>query len=324
MEVMVVRRLRFTEVFACIVFCAFVAVVIASSVFMYRREQELKNMPPKPPITTQASTAQTLIPNPYIKGPKDAKVLIKAFLPFEVDCHMINIGFLIDVANAEQKRIRLELYNMHSPEGSREMEKHHAHCATILVNGREASEGPMSNVIGMIQLLDEELKKAYGSGLSQSTIKHLQERWTKVTTKDAANLVVEMLGKKKEMTSGVAVAKRAEKVEVVFFMPPKDTPAIKNFPEAVERVRKLQEQHTNKLSMRIVGMMSDEAKKALNEGRIEGPCVLVNGSQKHLVKVGKESKVISLDVDPLKGKFINPDDVETVVKAYLGELQPQP
>ena len=317
---MVIRRLRFTEVFACIVFCVFVAIVIASSVFMYRHEQELKSLPPK--LTTTGQT-QTLIPNPYIKGQKDAKVLIKAFLPFEVDCHMINIGFLIDVANAEQKRIRLELYNMHSPEGSKEMEKHHAHCATILVNDKVASEGPMANVIGMIQLLDQELKKAYGSGLSQSTIKHLQERWRNITTKDATRLVAEMLGKKRELTetSGVAVAKQTEKVEVVFFMPLKDTPAIKNFPEAVERVRKLQEQHAKRLSIRIVEMTSDEARKALSEGQIEGPCVIVNGSRKHLVKVGEESKLISLEVDPLKGKFINPDDVETVVKAYLGMLQ---
>ncbi|MCS7252833.1 MAG: hypothetical protein RMK18_00115 [Armatimonadota bacterium] len=323
---MVVRRFRPTEIIACIFILGFIAAVLVSSFFAYRYEQSMMSAQRKPIQQTTKPTElvpqiQTGMPNTYIAGAKDAKVRIEAFLPFDVECHMINIALLIEVLKAEGKRIHLELYNMHSPEGSKAMEKRNVHCATILANGEVISSGPQADVVGLITKIDELLKKAYGSGMNTKAVEQLKQKWAKATMQEAANFVRQVFADratKGEELKGIPVAKPSEKVEVVFYMPPKDTPGVTNFPEAIERVERLRKQHGERLSVKIIDMMSEEAMKARMEGLIQGPCVLVNGSYRHLVKVGSQTKVVRLDAEPLAHRFIDPESVETVVKAYLG------
>lgn len=315
---MIVRRFRSTEIIACLFVVVFVIAVISSSFYMYRMEQALKGMPPK--IVRQDSKSQPSIPNRYFLGSKEAKVKIEAFLPFEVDCHMVNIGVLLDVVKLEGKRLRLELYNMHSLEGSKAMEKRDIHCASILINGEIFSSGPRADVFGLLKKIDESLKKAYGNGVKGKDMEHLKARWMKVSTQEAAERVRQFFapGAFEEKLKGILIAKPTDKVEVVFYMPPKDMPGATNFPEAIKRVEALKRQYGERLTIKIIDMTSDEAIKARMEGRIQGPCVLVNGSYKHLVKVDGESMVIRLDAEPLARRFIDPDKVETAVKAYLG------
>lgn len=316
---MVIRKFRPTEILACVFVVGFVIAVLASSIYMHRFEQTLQSAR-SAKQQTQQPVMQVSMPPQYAVGPRDAKVRVEAFLPFDVDCHMVNIGLLIEVAKAESKRIRLELYNMHSPEGSKAMERYNLHCASILVNGENVSSGPQADVVGLIGKIDEALKKAYGSGMSSEVAKQLKEKWSKVATHEAAKFVKQIFepGIEEAEHEAIPVAKPSEKVEVVFYMPPKDTPGATNFPEAIERVERLKKKYGDRLLVRIVDMLSDEATEARKEGRIRGPCVLVNGSYRHLVKVGDKSKVLRLDAEPLAGRFIDPESVEIVVRAYLG------
>jgi len=313
----VIRKIRPTEILACIFVAGFVIAVLFSSVYMQRVEQALRSAPPK---TVQQPVSRMDIPAQYVVGPTNAKVSIEAFLPFDVECHAINIGLLTEVAKVEGKRIRLGIYNMHSPEGSKAMEKRGVHCASILVNGEVVLSGPQVDVGGLIGKIDEALKAAYGSGMNGEVAEQLKQKWAKMTVQEANEFVRKIFAPKAEEVEheAIPVAKPGGKVEVVFYMPPKDTPGAINFPEAIKRVEGLKEQYGEKLSVRVVDMMSDEATRALKEGRIRGPCALVNGSYKHIVKVGEKSTVIRLDAEPLAGRFIDPKSVEIVVKTYLG------
>lgn len=340
---------RYTDILVCIALFGFIVAVIGASVHMYWQESH-RPAPgaEKQPPTVPATEPSVNIPNPYIKGPKDAKVRIEAYIPMDIACHMITVGLLYAIAEAEPKRVRVEIYNMNSDIGQERMEQKGIICAAVFINGESEHKvvrngeltnvhlgGPINEAGGgytvedVIYIVNRELKQAYGKGFDSKVLAELKKKWSDVTGEEAAAMVSDMLGKKVKVSKGKAptteftpdipVAKPTSKIVVEFYRPPEGTPGAYGFDEAINHVRKLQMQYPDRITLEIYDMLGEQATNAVDEGRIPGPCVLVNGHYEHVVVKGGERQVIKLDVQPMAGKFLKPDNVVTVIKAYLGK-----
>ena len=75
-------------------------------------------------------------------GNRQARLLVKAFLPLEVPCHAETLKILREMAQQEKARLRVQVIAMRSPAGQAEMQRDGLTCATVLVNNRMSFDLP--------------------------------------------------------------------------------------------------------------------------------------------------------------------------------------
>jgi hypothetical protein len=69
-------------------------------------------------------------------GSPAAKILVKMFAPLSTDCHRETADMVLELARREPDKVRVQLYDMRSPQGRQEMQREGLTCATVLVNNR--------------------------------------------------------------------------------------------------------------------------------------------------------------------------------------------
>ncbi len=69
-------------------------------------------------------------------GSPKAKILVKMFAPLQTECHIKTADLLKALAEREKDRVRVQIFNMGTPEGRQEMQKEGLTCATVLINNR--------------------------------------------------------------------------------------------------------------------------------------------------------------------------------------------
>ena len=69
-------------------------------------------------------------------GSPEAKVLIKLLAPMGPECHQRTLRLLTELAEAEPKRVRVQVFDISKPAGRAESDRERLHCATVLVNNR--------------------------------------------------------------------------------------------------------------------------------------------------------------------------------------------
>ena len=69
-------------------------------------------------------------------GAPDAKVLVKMFAPLGIACHQPTVDLLRELAAAEPKRLRVQIFNVRDPATVGEANRERLTCATVLVNNR--------------------------------------------------------------------------------------------------------------------------------------------------------------------------------------------
>ncbi len=69
-------------------------------------------------------------------GAPDAKVLVKMFAPLGIACHQPTVDLLTELATAEPKRLRVQIFDVRDPASAGEANRERLTCATVLVNNR--------------------------------------------------------------------------------------------------------------------------------------------------------------------------------------------
>jgi hypothetical protein len=69
-------------------------------------------------------------------GSPEARVLVKVFAPMHTECHRETATLLEELAGREPERIRVQVFDMQTKAGRKEMQSERLQCATVLVNNR--------------------------------------------------------------------------------------------------------------------------------------------------------------------------------------------
>lgn len=253
-------------------------------------------------------------------GSPTAKVKVIAVLPLKAGCHDPTIEIFKILSKAEPNRLRIEIVEMYSEEGKRRMKRHNMKCATILINNKTTftlySDGKKRKVvlermpndpsstyysIDLVDIIDMELKAKYGEGIDRELINKLKARFRRTQQGRETEKVAE-------------AEKPVAKVQVEVFAPSQQSPAAKIFFPARQKLDEIAKRYKDKVQVRYFTMLSPEAKKAVEEGRIKTPCILVNGKLKHKIK--GEEIILEFDPHKLQLKF-TPEQLERVISFYL-------
>ena len=69
-------------------------------------------------------------------GSPDAKVLVKMFAPLGISCHQATVDLLKEMATADPKRLRVQIFDMRQAATREEANRERLTCATVLINNR--------------------------------------------------------------------------------------------------------------------------------------------------------------------------------------------
>lgn len=136
-------------------------------------------------------------------GNKDAKVIIEASIPLEVDCHSKTVKLLKALVQEEPQRVYVKILNHSSPEGLALAGQHGISCASVFVNGQFKFDlqDPQSQIRhvefwhrpndpdssyhseDVIDAVNEKLAEEYGKGLSESVLAKIKAAGKEATPK---------------------------------------------------------------------------------------------------------------------------------------------
>lgn len=273
-----------------------------------------------------------------ILGPANAKVQVIAVVPMGVECHMQTIEVLREIAKADPKRVRVEIYDMNSSQGQQVLGKHGVHCATVFVNDKFEFKVKVNgtekyivcqkkpNVPGayfstdLIEIVHQELQKHYKKGFDPKTLQKLRTRGKQI------------LGFQSGTPGGFAVmgtpippeptGKKA-KVIVEVLMPGRQAPFYTLFANTVETLKALKKRHGDALNVQIYSLMTSEGQAKLRALKVSGPAVIINGKTTHqIAEPGKGKQVVITEFGKSERLF-TPPEVERIVIAYLQQAQPR-
>lgn len=257
-------------------------------------------------------------------GDPKAKVRVVAVVPMGVACHMQTMQILQEIAKADPKRVRVEFYDMHSPQGQKELAKHNIHCATVLVNGkfewkvkrngkeqtvvcqRKPNE-PMStyNSTDLIEIVHQELQRQYGKGFEPVVLQRLRAKGRQILGIPGATALPE------EPSSAKA------KVVVEVLAPSRQASIYTLFANTVEALQPLKKRYGEALAIRVYSLMTREGQDRLRALNLSGPAVVINGKTVHeLEEPGKGKRQIVTAFGSSSLQF-SPEDVKKVVLALL-------
>ncbi len=273
-----------------------------------------------------------------ILGSPDAKVKVAAVVPMGVDCHMQTLAVLREIAKAEPKRVRVEMYDMNSPEGQKVLAKHGVHCASVFVNGKSEFIVKVNgvekhivcqkkpNVPGayfstdLIEVVHQELQRQYKKGFDPKTLQKLRVKGNQI------------LGVQGGIPFGFAITgtpppseptgKKA-KVVVEVLMPGQQAPIHTLFANTVETLNALKKRYGDALGVQVYPLMTPEGQAKLRALKLSGPAVVINGKTTHqITEPGKGKRVVVTEFGKSERLF-TPTEVKQVVVAYLQQAQPR-
>ncbi len=251
-------------------------------------------------------------------GSPDAKVKIEAVAP-PSDCQLPTLRMLHAIAKADPKRIRVEIYNMNSQAGQQVSSKYGKFCAAVYINGKtqftltsngqtrqvicEKSPGMSYQPTDLIEIVHQELKKAYGKGFDDATLKKLREEGRRIMTGSAPP--------GEEMVSPEA------KVTVEVLTPMQQAPIYNLFASTIRRLEQLKEKHGKDLSVVVIALSTYEGQKRMQALNLTGPAVVINGKTVHEIPGPNNTKQRIITAYGQSPRLFTPEEVVQVVEAYL-------
>ena len=312
-------------------FIAFLAVAVGLiygvSKLTSRLSQTESSLPPIHEETTEvqktSAEGKGLMPTPAgnVKGSPEAKVKIVAVLP-PAECQVPTLRILDEIARAEPKRVRVEIYGMGSPESMKILQQHNATCASVFINGRkdftltsggqtrrvicEKSPGMSYQSTDLIEIVHMELKRLYGKGFDEKTLKQLREKGRQIVGGGHG-------------ISGAESPKAKVVVEVL--TPAQHGTLYPLFAETVRVLERLKERYGDDLSVVVNPVATAEGQKRIRELNLNGPAVVINGKTVHEIPGPNNKKRRIVTAYGAGGQLFNPSEVAEIVIAYMKQAK---
>ncbi|MGQ9461499.1 MAG: hypothetical protein ACUVTP_05075 [Candidatus Fervidibacter sp.] len=307
-------------------FVAFLALAVGL-IYALSRITSRISQPEQPSLPSQVGTSYSTEPKTESViapvgegrslGSADAKVKIVAILP-PSSCQAPTIRILDEIVKAEPKRVRVEIYGMDSPKGSQLLQQYGATCASVFINGKTeftlTSNGETRHVIcqkspgmsyqstDLIEIVHMELKRLYGKGFDEETLKALREKGRQIV--GGGHGVSELSSPK-------------AKVVVEVLTPAQQGTLYPLFAETIKSLERLKEKYGDALSVSIYPIVTEEGQKRLRELKLNGPAVIVNGRTVHEIAGPNKTKRKVITEVGMGGRIFSLKDVEDVVAAYM-------
>lgn len=256
-----------------------------------------------------------------IRGAPEAKVKIVAILP-PSDCQAPTLRVFDEIAKAEPKRVRVEIYDMGSPKGIQILQQYGATCASIFINGKkdftltsggqtrrvicEKSPGMSYQSTDLIEIVHMELKRLYGKGFDEKTLKSLRGKGKQVFSGEHGI---------SEMTSPKA------KVTVEVIAPSQRAPVYPLFAETIRVLERMKGKFGEDLSVAIYLVVTADGQKRMQELKINGPAVVINGKTVHEIPGPKKTKRKIITAFGGGAQIFSPKDVADIVSAYMEQAK---
>lgn len=264
-----------------------------------------------------------------ILGSPEAKVKVVAVVPLSVECHSATVQVLREIAKAEPKRVRVEVYDMGSPQGQEFLARHNAHCASVFVNGQcdftikvdgkekeihcqRQPNTPMSpyNSTDLIEVVHQELQRLNGQGFDEKTLRRLRAKGREIVWGISGEETVSMdvpPGKKPKVIVEVLMPSQSLMVNPQVYQ---------LFSETINTLRTIKKRYPDTLAVRILPLITREGQRRLQDLGLPGPAVVINGKVVHELFAPGKGKQAVITVFSHETSF-TPSEVEQVVLAYL-------
>jgi hypothetical protein len=256
-----------------------------------------------------------------VKGSPEAKVKIVAILP-PSECQAPTLRVLDEIAKAEPKRVRVEIYGMQSPKGMQLLQQYGATCASVFINGKkdftltsggqtrrvicEKSPGMSYQSTDLIEIVHMELKRLYGKGFDEKTLKALREKGKQIVACGHG-------------TTELESPKAKVKVEVL--TPSQQGSVYPLFAETVRVLERMKEKFGDDLSVEIYPVVTAEGQKRMRELNLNGPAVIINGKVVHEIPGPNKTKRRIVTAYSGGASIFSPKDVADVVSAYMQQAK---
>jgi hypothetical protein len=256
-----------------------------------------------------------------VKGSPEAKVKIVAILP-PSECQAPTLRVLDEIAKAEPKRVRVEIYGMQSPKGMQLLQQYGATCASVFINGKkeftltsggqtrrvicEKSPGMSYQSTDLIEIVHMELKRLYGKGFDEKTLKALREKGEQIVAGGHG-------------TTELESPKAKVKVEVL--TPSQQGSVYPLFAETVRVLERMKEKFGDDLSVEIYPVVTAEGQKRMRELNLNGPAVIINGKVVHEIPGPNKTKRRIVTAYSGGASIFSPKDVADVVSAYMQQAK---
>lgn len=256
-----------------------------------------------------------------VKGSPEAKVKIVAILP-PSECQAPTLRVLDEIAKAEPKRVRVEIYGMQSPKGMQLLQQYGATCASVFINGKkeftltsggqtrrvicEKSPGMSYQSTDLIEIVHMELKRLYGKGFDEKTLKALREKGEQIVAGGHG-------------TTELESPKAKVKVEVL--TPSQQGTIYPLFAETVRVLERMKEKFGDDLSVEIYPVVTAEGQKRMRELNLNGPAVIINGKVVHEIPGPNKTKRRIVTAYSGGASIFSPKDVADVVSAYMQQAK---
>jgi len=253
-------------------------------------------------------------------GSPTAKVKVIAVLP-PSECQIPTLLVLDEIAKADPKRVRVEIYSMASPKGMQILRQYGATCASVFINGKTeftlTSDGETRYVVcqktpgmsyqstDLIEIVHMELKRLYGRGFDEATLKKLREKGRQIVTG----------------TTHSEAPNPSAKVVVEVLAPPQRASIYPLFSETVKVLERLKERHGKDLSLSVYVLTTAEGQKRMHAYNLTGPAVVINGKTVHEIQGPFNTKRKVVTAFGASPTLFTPKDVAEVVNAYLRQSQ---
>jgi hypothetical protein len=256
-----------------------------------------------------------------VKGSPEAKVKIVAILP-PSECQAPTLRVLDEIAKAEPKRVRVEIYGMQSPKGMQLLQQYGATCASVFINGKkdftltsggqtrrvicEKSPGMSYQSTDLIEIVHMELKRLYGKGFDEKTLKALREKGEQIVAGGHG-------------TTELESPKAKVKVEVL--TPSQQGTIYPLFAETVRVLERMKEKFGDDLSVEVYPIVTAEGQKRMKELKLNGPAVIINGKVVHEIPGPNKTKRRIVTAYSGGASIFSPKDVADVVSAYMQQAK---
>jgi hypothetical protein len=256
-----------------------------------------------------------------VKGSPEAKVKVVAILP-PSECQVPTLRVLDEIAKAEPKRVRVEIYGMGSPKGMQLLQQYGATCASIFINGKkdftltsggqtrrvicEKSPGMSYQSTDLIEIVHMELKRLYGKGFDEKTLKVLREKGKQIVAGGHG-------------TTELESPKAKVKVEVL--TPSQQGSVYPLFAETVRVLERMKEKFGEDLSVEVYPVVTAEGQKRMKELKLNGPAVIINGKVVHELPIPNKTKRRIVTAYSGGASIFSPKDVADVVLAYMQQAR---
>ncbi|MCS7265210.1 MAG: hypothetical protein NZ805_10305 [Armatimonadetes bacterium] len=266
---------------------------------------------------------QGLMPTPTgnVKGSEEAKVKIVAVLP-PSECQAPTLRVLDEIAKAEPKRVRVEIYGMGSPKGQQILQQYNQSCASVFINGKTkftlTSNGQTREVIcqkspgmsyqstDLIEIVHLELKRLYGKGFDEKTLKQLREKGKQIVAGGHGTTSMEST---------------KAKVVVEVLTPAQQGTIYPLFAQTVRALEELKERFGDDLSVSVYPIVTADGQKRMKELKLNGPAVVINGKTVHEIPGPNNSKRKVVTAIGSGERMFTPSDVAEIVVAYMKQAK---